>query len=158
MGLTGITSKGDRIDIEIKGIDKVNQQIQVLIANDIRAGVQALREEAEKIMTASKRRVPVDNGILRSSGHVKVLDDFSLQLGYGGPAGSGNLDGETNTKDVGYALVVHEDLSASHPPKDATYKSSQPGEAKYLERPVLEALPGLAERVAKTMTQIRGGA
>ena len=147
-GLTGLTSKGTRVDIEIKGLAEANLKVQELIASDIKAGVMALREFAETEMTEAKRRTPVDNGILRDSGHVKTLDDFTLQLGFGGPAGSGNLDRVTNKKDVGYALVVHEDLEALH----------TVGQAKYLESTLLESIPYMAERVAKTMIQIRGGA
>ena len=133
-GLTGLTSKGTRVDIEIKGLAEANLKVQELIASDIKAGVMALREFAETEMTEAKRRTPVDTGVLRASGFVSPVED-GVRLAYGGAASD-------------YAIYVHENLDANHPV----------GEAKYLERPVLEALPGLAERVAKTMIQIRGGA
>jgi len=122
------------IEILVTGIAEVNAQLARLWEQDQAASVQALREEAETIMTDSKQRVPVDTGVLRASGFVQPVED-GVRLAYGGAASD-------------YAIYVHENLDANHPV----------GEAKYLERPVLEALPGLAERVAKTMIQIRGGA
>ena len=122
------------IEILVTGIAEVNAQLAKLVERDQQAAVQALREEAETIMTDSKQRVPVDTGVLRASGFVSPVED-GVRLAYGGAASD-------------YAIYVHENLDANHPV----------GEAKYLERPVLEALPGLAERVAKTMIQIRGGA
>ena len=122
------------IEILVTGIAEVNAQLARLWEQDQAASVQALREEAETIMTESKRRVPVKYGTLKGSGFVEPTED-GVRLAYGGAASD-------------YAIYVHENLDANHPV----------GEAKYLERPVLEALPGLAERVAKTMIQIRGGA
>ena len=122
------------IEILVTGIAEVNAQLARLWEQDQAASVQALREEAETIMTDSKQRVPVDTGVLRASGFVQPVED-GVRLAYGGAASD-------------YAIYVHENLDANHPV----------GEAKYLERPVLEALPGLAARVAKTMIQIRGGA
>lgn len=61
--------------------------------------VIALRLEAEGVMRASKREVPVDLGILRSSGFVKRPKvrgrGVSVTMGYGGAA-----------KD--YAVFIHE--------------------------------------------------
>ena len=120
------------IEILVTGIAEVNAQLAKLVERDQQAAMQALREEAETIMTESKRRVPVKYGTLKGSGFVEPTED-GVRLAYGGAAAD-------------YAIYVHENLEANHPGG---------GEAKYLERPVLEALPGLAERVAKTMIQIR---
>lgn len=90
----------------------------------------ALYQEAEVEMTESKRRVPVDTGTLRASGHVQqsemAADGVSVTMGYGGPA-------------VDYALIVHEDLEAHH----------AVGEAKFLENVLRESAPFLLERIAK---------
>jgi hypothetical protein len=89
----------------------------------------ALYREGERIMTAAKLRTPVDTGALRSSGLVSapvtVGQSITVTLSFGGPA-------------VPYALIVHEDLTARH----------VVGEAKYLEKSVREALPGLDARLA----------
>jgi len=91
-----------------------------------KAFAKALYKAAEKIMTKSKRDyVPVDLGALRSSGHVssprisKV--NVTVQLSYGGPSAP-------------YAIVQHENLDYAH----------TVGEAKYLEKPMMEAMKTLA--------------
>jgi hypothetical protein len=59
-------------------------------------------------------------------------------VGFCGPAGAGNA-GETNDEDVGYAVYVHEDLSARH----------TKGKAKFLEDPLNRRLPEMARRLAE---------
>lgn len=101
----------------------------------------ALYQEAELIMAEAKRRTPVDTGALRGSGHVvpPAREGLStvVHLAYGG-AGAINRHGVPVDA---YAVHVHEDLEAHHPV----------GEAKFLERPLTEAAPYLAERVAMRM-------
>ena len=116
--------------IEIKGLAEVNRQLATLADINLAAASRALYEEANIEMTESKRRVPVDFGPLRDSGRVEVIDD-GVRLAYGDAA-------------VDYALVVHEDLEAFH----------DDGSAKFLERPLLESLPHLADRVANRMKRI----
>lgn len=94
---------------------------------------QALRAEAEIEMTESKRRVPVDTGVLRASGHVTPPEysgrTISVGLVFGGGA-------ET------YAIIVHEDLDAFH----------KVGQAKYLESVLNESAPYLGQRIAKRIS------
>jgi hypothetical protein len=84
----------------------------------VEEGGKALYRMGEQIMAESKRRVPVDTGNLRDSGHVQnpVRQDQSVTvvLGYGGPG-------------IGYALPVHERFDVRH----------KVGGPKYLEQPVL---------------------
>lgn len=95
-----------------------------------RALARALYAEAEAIMAASKRIVPVDTGALRASGHVRppVIRGSRVRvvLGYGGAA-------------VPYAVFVHE-RPATHRP---------PTQWKYLEVPLHQAEPGMAGRLAE---------
>ena len=94
---------------------------------------------AELIMTESKRDFcPVKDGPLRASGHV-VMDDTAIRifLGYGGPAGIGNVGG-TNAKEVGYAIIQHEELSFEH----------TVGQAEYLKIPFLAAAATLVKDLA----------
>ena len=100
------------------------------VPREVELGLKAgLVEAAETTMTKAKRRTPVDTGALRSSGHVQPPKREGTELhvlfGFGGPAGAGNL-GETNDEPVGYAVYVHEDLTARH----------KVGQAKYLESAV----------------------
>lgn len=90
----------------------------------------ALYEEAENIMGDSKENyVPVDLGTLRSSGTVEQPEingnSINVLLGFGGASAP-------------YALRQHEDMSLKH----------DVGGAKYLERPLLKAVPGMAQRIA----------
>lgn len=88
----------------------------------------ALLQEAEAIMTESKKQVPVDTGNLRSSGHVTPPEvrggHVAVTLAYGGPAAP-------------YAIVQHERLDLRH----------TVGKAKYLEDPLLEAASGMERRI-----------
>lgn len=87
----------------------------------------AIYQEAQIEMTESKRRVPVDTGILRSTGYVdtpvRAGRSISVILGY-------------NTE---YAIYVHENLEAFHPV----------GQAKYLESVLNESTPHMMDRIAK---------
>lgn len=93
----------------------------------------AIRVEAELIMTKSKQAfVPVKLGALRSSGHVTAVERVGrivlVRLVYGGVSAP-------------YAIIQHERLDFQH----------KVGEAKYLERPLNEAVPGMAKRMARTL-------
>lgn len=116
--------------MSVTGTDKVLRNLRLVNvrAPDVFAG--ALVRQAENMMTRSKTEfVPVDQGDLRNTGHVQppVVEgsETSVTLGFGGPAAS-------------YAIPQHENLDFKH----------QVGEAKYLERPVLEASATLAKDLA----------
>lgn len=90
-------------------------------------GLEAgLVREANAIMTESKRQTPVDTGRLRASGTVMPPESrgsgVSIEMGYG----------------TRYAIFVHEIMTAHHPV----------GNAKFLERPLLAAEKGMADRLA----------
>lgn len=122
------------VSIEITGLAEVNAELARLGDLHFATAARALFEEAQIEMTESKRRVPVDTGALRESGRVEEAEEGAVRLVYGDAA-------------VDYALEVHENLEAFHPN----------GEAKFLERPILESLPHLAVRVGARMTQIAAG-
>lgn len=128
--------------------------------------VRALQVEAEGVMRDSKREVPVDMGILRSSGFVnrpKVRGQgVSITMGYGGAA-----------KD--YAVYIHEGIGpavgrpAFMPPvapfrewakrvlgdeslgfviaRSVGQKGLKP--RKYLERPLRKRSRGMGRRIAR---------
>ena len=131
------------VSFELKGTEEVLAKIHAAMAQMGVKAEAALYQVAEQEMTESKKRVPVDLGNLKNSGHVqhpvRDAEGISVQMGFGGPAGSGNVGGQTNKDDVGYAIVVHEDLEALHPS----------GQAKYLESVLRESAPYLLERIAK---------
>ncbi|MCK5640807.1 MAG: hypothetical protein KAJ19_08420 [Gammaproteobacteria bacterium] len=121
---------------------------------------RAVRTAAEKLMTDIKTHyVPVDQGILRSSGFVlgpiKKGTVFVLTMGFGGPAGKGNL-GETNNEDVGYAVIIHENPRAGKTgglsPSNKKYKTwSKVGGWKYLERPLKKWRPKITKAIVRAV-------
>ena len=148
----------DRATLEIKGLEQMTARLRALATVAPRAAGAALYREGERIMTDAKQRTPVDTGALRASGHVlpptQTMNGIEVILGFGGPAGIGN-QGETNKDDVGYAVYVHEDLTASHEKKLSKKEAAKRGsafgdigEAKFLEKAIMAAAPGFAERVA----------
>lgn len=115
--------------LEWRGLDKFLKGVKGRTQTIGLAVEAALFEEANELIAEAKREVPVDEGILKSSGHVQlpVVEDgrITVECGFGGPAGTGT-QGAPATEDVGYAVIVHEDLMAHH----------TVGNAKYLENPL----------------------
>jgi hypothetical protein len=91
---------------------------------------RAQYEETEVEAAECKRVTPVDTGSLRNSVHAEGPTWRGKQcetaVVAGGPA-------------AGYAIYVHEDLSADHPV----------GQAKYIEGPLLQSAPFMGRRIAK---------
>lgn len=118
------------LEIEMVGVQQVQAELARLAERAKPIAGQALYVEAEAIMAESKQRAPVDTGALRSSGHVLPpdidKDGVEVKLGYGGAAEA-------------YAIVQHERLDYHH----------TVGEAKFLERPLLDAARGMAQRLAR---------
>lgn len=119
-----------KISVDVQGVDACIRRLRQLEDQGTEGMAAALYQEAEDIMTRSKRDfVPVDTGTLRATGHVEepVIrgSEVLVTLGFGGPAAP-------------YAIVVHENPLASH----------KVGQYKYLERPALEAVRGMGNRLA----------
>jgi hypothetical protein len=130
--------------MQLRGAKTMQKKLQQLARRAPDRIGQALRLEAEAIMTRSKREfVPVDLGVLRSSGHVQDVQrsgrDVSVTLAFGGAAEA-------------YALPVHEHPSEHSPPSwgDGDVAFSPGGRGpKYLERPMREAIRGMADRIGE---------
>ena len=120
--------------VVLLGADQLTRTLRALADRALALAAGALYREAERIMTEAKGRTPVDTGALRASGQVQPPEvagsRVSVTLGFG-------------NNSVAYAVYVHENLTARHPV----------GEAKYLERPLLEAVRGMDARLA---ADIRG--
>ena len=122
-------------DVEVTGLDTTIEKLQG-VRDDWRTAVAtALYLEANDILNASQRLVPVELGTLKSSGAVTApeigLDSVEVTVGYGGAASE-------------YAIYVHEDMEARH---------DYPTQAKFLEQPALEALDGMADRIARSVRE-----
>lgn len=130
----------------VKGQREMMRKVQRLAKRMPDKAAQALHVEAERVMTTSKRdHVPVDDGTLRASGFVNPPErsgkDISISMGYGGAAEA-------------YAVSVHETPSKHDPPSwrgvDVQFHPAGRG-PKYLERPMMDAIPGMAVRIATRM-------
>lgn len=87
------------LQVKVTGVREIQRQIRK-VAREIGPAAMAIGIYAagNEIMRTSKRRVPVDLGVLRASGYVTLPDDIfnpEVEMGYGGPA-------------VAYAVRQHE--------------------------------------------------
>jgi hypothetical protein len=114
------------IKIKFKGVEQMLEKMRKAGEDTHRKMHAAVQEEAERILAEAKSRVPVDTGELRDSGHVVMSDD-------------GRKIKALIEFDAPHAVVVHEDLEATHPQ----------GQAKFLESSLNEAAAGAAERIAE---------
>jgi hypothetical protein len=132
------------VSIQITGTKEVMQKVAVLLAAKHQAVVRRLRQNGDRILTASKIEVPVDmtyemtiskktgrrrrklrGGRLKQSGTVElIMGEDAIRIGY-------------NTE---YAFRQHEDM---------TYRHTRPGaKAKYLEDPAMRIAPTIAQDIA----------
>ena len=87
------------INFELKGVPELADAVAAAQQRAVLAVSAAMYQEAEGIMTESKRLVPVDEGTLRNSGFVKQptmkkygrgrlmqTEEIAVEMGYGGAA------------------------------------------------------------------------
>ena len=121
-----------KITARLRGSRELRRELKRRGRQAPKALARALFQEAEQIMSVSKRLVPVDTGALRASGHVQLPvirgKKVKVVLGYGGAAAP-------------YAVFVHEKQARHNPPT----------QWKYLEKPLFQAVPGMAGRIAKRL-------
>lgn len=110
------------------------------LSAQISYNTDALLQVAKYILALSQQKVPVDTGALKASGFVgrtsNSYDVPRIRIGYGGFADKVNP--KTGRYASTYAVIVHEDLSKVH----------TVGEAKYLEKAILEVLPEIESLIA----------
>lgn len=131
---------GKKFGIEITGLPRLD--ILVGLADRITRDVfdQALVGEAQIIMRESKKRVPLDEGVLRASGIVLPPEHSPtttiVRFGYGGAASR-------------YAYIQHAERT---PPF-----RHKPGRTQlYLYNPVVERLPMVEASIARRVAFILG--
>ena len=143
---TRFSIAGDCMSVVVIGAKALGAKLQRLGAQAPMILAQGTYEAAETIVGDAKEGCPVDTGNLRASGHVLPVtpaqaiqrDGVTFQLGFGGPAGSGN-QGDSNSNAAGYAIYVHE----SGP------RVGGVGRKKYLEMAVKENERRVVEIIAK---------
>ena len=111
--------------VRVVGMKALDNRLQAIERSTPREFGEALIEEALMIFADSQELVPVDTGRLRASGVVADEKTFSGQtkamIAYG----------------TDYGLIVHEKQEVHH----------VVGEAKFLEKPFLEAQEGMVGRI-----------
>lgn len=125
------------IDIAFVGMDKIIAKLQVAPNETKKAIRQVTDEVSQDVLYRSNEYVPVDTGVLRSSGNIIRAKEEGANtivggVGYGGAASK-------------YAVIVHENLNANHP---------RGGQAKFLERATNEVIPFLSRVFAERLPQI----
>jgi len=126
--------------VEITGVTMILQVLGTLPARVHEATQTALLQEGNQIMGVSQRLVPIDTGLLRSTGAVRPGEspqsqDVVVELSYGGEGLAP------------YAARQHEDTSYHH----------DIGQSHYLSEPLYAATEGMAERLAAAIRQALGG-
>lgn len=117
--------------IRIEGLDRLQRKLGEAPGIALAAAGAGLYQAAQPPFRESQRIVPVDTGTLKSSGDVslpQMIGSNTVQviIGYGGAAKE-------------YAEIVHERMDAYH---------AAPTQAKYLQAPVLAAMPQIELDVA----------
>lgn len=130
----------------LKGVSTMVVKMQNIVKKLPDKVGSALYIEGQLAMTASKKRVPVDKGTLRSSGVVMRPERSGkrvwVTLAYGGAASA-------------YAIAVHEHLSVYSPPSWVKAEATGAGVhfhpegtgPKYLESVINEIQPYLEQRI-----------
>lgn len=125
------------VSIELTGIKELAKLVNTGGDRALRALAKGLYLEATMAFNESQTLVPVDTGILRSSGHVNSpkmdTESVEITIGYGGPA-------------TPYALFVHERIYA---PSGKKVYHKPPTRAKYLETPVKRRAKGMGGRLTQ---------
>jgi hypothetical protein len=114
------------VDIQIRRPIEMVERLNNLLVEYPDEVSRAVSLELNAVLAESKQLCPKDTGALRGSGHVPdpIVSD-------------GNIHAEIGYSQ-GYAYWVHELIENYHEP---------PTQAKYLEVPLMRALPAITERI-----------
>lgn len=110
-------------------------KLNAVVANTNVAVDRGLQNWGEYVLQQAQTVVPIETGLLSSSGRV-VSGDKEVAIGFGSGAASA------------YALRQHEDM---------TYKHDSGRSAKYLEKPAIDAADQVEPLVGMAIKQVLGG-
>jgi len=116
-----------------KAMAKLEQDVQAFVVKQQGIALDILKQHIENVFNLSQEEVPVDKGFLKASGQWEVSVEGSTITG------TVSYGCWVNGKLVDYAVYVHEGVN------------QPPGNAKYLERPVMEDLNRLESDVTQKM-------
>jgi hypothetical protein len=124
-------------NVQVEGLaELINGLSRAGRETDVRNSfAMALSEEASVVFARSQMIVPVDTGVLKSSGLVSAVQSDGktsyVEISYGGPASS-------------YAMLVHEGFA----------RHAEPTQRKYLEQPLYERAPFFSRNIGMRMKDI----
>lgn len=127
------------LQIDLEGLDAVGQRLRTVVTQMAQAAPTAAVREGQQIMETSQALVPVDTGLLRSTGHVALLSAYQavvVELSYG-------LGGTAE-----YAARVEFDTEMNHP---------RGGQSHFLSEPFFAATDGMLARMAASIRTQMGG-
>jgi hypothetical protein len=125
------------VNVQVEGLaELINGLSRAGRETDVRNSfAMALSEEASVVFARSQMLVPVDTGVLKSSGLVSSVKSDGktsyVEISYGGPASS-------------YAMLVHEGFA----------RHAEPTQRKYLEQPLYERAPFFSRNIGMRMKDI----
>lgn len=117
------------VTVEIEGLHAFAQQLQRLAIVAHQALLEAIAAEAERILEASFPLVPVDTGLLLSTG-MTIAQPQGADIRYGGHGLAP------------YAAIVHESTAMNHP---------NGGQDHFLSQPLFAATGDMLHRLAADM-------
>jgi len=123
--------------LEIIGALKVNNEMKRISLMYGKLFTKALEEFADDLKPAIKEETPIDSGAMVSTLR-RGKDKGDVYLAMGGK--EVEVDTDYNIKKTqNYTIRQHEDLTFNHPGG---------GNAKFMERPFLAAMPGMVSTIA----------
>lgn len=143
VGMKSVTAP--RYPSEAGYVAQMNEQVQML-EDQIRSIVdqfenvtnEIMLEALQPVFDETQRIVPVDHGDLKESGYLEITGSKKaprVELGYG------------HGGHPRYAAYVHEITQ---------YQHAAPTQAKFVERPMLQDLDGIRERIATGLAAFAG--
>lgn len=130
--------------ITLTGLGQLSKIVQNGGDKALHAIANGLYLEAQMAFNESQNLVPIDTGILKSSGHITspkmTPESVEITIAYGGPA-------------TDYAFIVHERIYA---PSGKKVYHKPPTRAKYLETPVKRRSKGMSQRLAQFIKRALG--
>jgi ABC-type tungstate transport system permease subunit len=125
--------------LELAGLEAMIQRLQRLATSPLPAVREALRTEGNQIIRMANTLVPVDTGLLRSTGHVEEPRQqgpvVTVAVGYGQGMAP-------------YAARIEFDVTLNHP---------HGGQAHFLQAALLGATAGMPQRLADAIRPALGG-
>lgn len=119
----------------MSGMDGLLRNLQILADEAPDVLEQAVKAVALDIQGRATQKAPVETGHLRESAFTEIVE-----AGPGGVTATVGFNATTKDGKFSYALIQHEETEWNHP---------LGGEAKYLEKAVIEVEGDFTDRIAE---------